>query len=245
MGTVAYVAPEQLRGEPVDGRCDQYSLACTAFQLLVGQPPYVHPNPTVVIAHHVNSPPPSIAVHRPELAGLESVFARAMAKQPADRFRSCGGVRLSTGPAPDFCVLQRRGSVAWYAHDTQPAIDLVAAQPIRSSVMGRPGILIAAFVVIGLLIVSGVFAIVKLTGSHGTASAVTPRPSVMQSSTAAPSPNSGTAVAGYLHWGLIERTSVQQLISTVICCGCGAVIRYIRGSIGVRRVPGAWPQRRG
>ena len=60
VGTVAYAAPEQLRGEPVDGRADQYALACTAFHLLTGVPPYVHSNPAVVITQHVIAQPPSI-----------------------------------------------------------------------------------------------------------------------------------------------------------------------------------------
>jgi serine/threonine-protein kinase len=190
VGTVAYVAPEQLRGEPVDGRCDQYSLACTAFQLLVGEPPYVHPNPTVVIAHHINSPPPSIAVHRPDLAALESVFATAMAKQPADRFRSCGEFAYQLGQhltSPSYGV---GVPVAWYAHDTQPAIDVVAPLPVRSRVTGRPGILIAALVAVGLLIVGGLYAIVKLSGHHGPAGAITSKPSVTQ-----PNPPPGNAAA--------------------------------------------------
>ena len=82
VGTVAYAAPEQLRGEPVDGRADQYALACTAFHLLTGAPPYDHTNPTVVITQHISSPPPSIGARRPELARLDPVFATAMAKNP-------------------------------------------------------------------------------------------------------------------------------------------------------------------
>ncbi len=60
VGTVAYAAPEQLKAEPIDGRADQYALACTAFHLLTGVPPFVHANPGVVITQHVNEPPPSI-----------------------------------------------------------------------------------------------------------------------------------------------------------------------------------------
>jgi len=60
VGTAAYAAPEQLKGEPIDGRADQYALACTAFHLLTGAQPYVDSNPAVVISQHVNAPPPSI-----------------------------------------------------------------------------------------------------------------------------------------------------------------------------------------
>src|ERR1700734_666856 len=89
VGTMAYAAPEQLKGEPLDGRADQYALACTAFPLLTGAPPYVDSNPAVVITKHCMSPPPSLEQRRPELAGLDPVLARAMAKAPADRFASC------------------------------------------------------------------------------------------------------------------------------------------------------------
>ena len=89
VGTVAYAAPEQLKAEAVDGRADQYALACTAFHMLAGVPPYGSSNPAVVITHHVSAPPPSIGARRPELAGLDPVFAAAMAKEPSDRFGSC------------------------------------------------------------------------------------------------------------------------------------------------------------
>ncbi len=90
VGTMAYAAPEQLRGEPLDGRTDQYALACTAFDLLTGAPPYVDSNPAVVITKHVAAPIPSLGERRPELAALDPVLTRAMAKSPADRFASCG-----------------------------------------------------------------------------------------------------------------------------------------------------------
>src|ERR1700761_1693646 len=89
VGTVSYAAPKQLKGEPLDGRADQYALACTAFHLLTGAPPYVDSNPAVVITKHCMAPAPSLQERRPELAGLDPVLARAMAKSPADRFASC------------------------------------------------------------------------------------------------------------------------------------------------------------
>src|ERR1700744_2491138 len=89
VGTMAYAAPEQLRGEPLDGRTDQYALACTAFDLLTGAPPFVVSSPAVVITKHVAAPIPSLGERRPELAALDPVLARAMAKSPADRYPSC------------------------------------------------------------------------------------------------------------------------------------------------------------
>ena len=55
VGTVADAAPEQLMGEDIDGRADQYALAATAYHLLTGEPLHPHSNPAVVISHHLNS----------------------------------------------------------------------------------------------------------------------------------------------------------------------------------------------
>lgn len=89
VGSVDYAAPEQLTGGAVDGRSDQYALACTAFHLLTGAPPFVHSNPAVVIGSHLSAAPPSLTTTRPELAEMERVLAKAMSKDPAQRFGSC------------------------------------------------------------------------------------------------------------------------------------------------------------
>jgi serine/threonine-protein kinase len=89
VGTVAYSAPEQLKGEQIDGRADQYALAATAFQLLTGTPPFQHSNPAVVISQHLTADPPKIRTRRPELAGLGPVFDKALAKSSRDRYDKC------------------------------------------------------------------------------------------------------------------------------------------------------------
>ena len=89
VGTVAYAAPEQLMGERIDGRADQYSLAATAFHLLTGTPPFRHSNPAVVISQQLNTTPPEIGSRRPELSGLGPVFSKALSKAPQDRFETC------------------------------------------------------------------------------------------------------------------------------------------------------------
>lgn len=86
----SYAAPEQLMGEDVDRRADQYALACIAYHLLTGAQLFAHANPAVVVSRHVNSKPPALVDTRPELADLDPVLAKALAKSPADRFVSCG-----------------------------------------------------------------------------------------------------------------------------------------------------------
>jgi serine/threonine-protein kinase len=88
-GTVGYAAPEQLMGAEIDGRADQYALAATAFHLLTGAPPVENADPGAALRRILNDPQPRLSDQRPELAGLDAVFSRALAKRPADRFDSC------------------------------------------------------------------------------------------------------------------------------------------------------------
>lgn len=89
VGTVSYAAPEQLMDTAVTGQADQYALAATAYELLTGRPPFQNSNPAVVISQHLSASPPAVGDRRPELAHVDPVFAKALAKDPADRFRSC------------------------------------------------------------------------------------------------------------------------------------------------------------
>jgi YVTN family beta-propeller protein len=81
-GTVEYVAPEQIRGEDVDGRADVYSLGCLLFECLAGKPPYADASDTAVLFAHLQSEPPT-------LPGLEQVLPKALAKSPEDRYQTC------------------------------------------------------------------------------------------------------------------------------------------------------------
>ncbi|HUH71570.1 MAG TPA: serine/threonine-protein kinase [Mycobacterium sp.] len=89
VGTVAYAAPEQLTGANIDGRADQYALAATAFHLLTGAPPFRHSNPIAVISQHLHEDPPRLSDYRPDLAHLDEMFCKALAKEPEERFERC------------------------------------------------------------------------------------------------------------------------------------------------------------
>ena len=67
LGTLAYISPEQIRGKPADHRADQYSLACSAFELLAGAPPFRRDEPTAVMYAHLSEPPPRLTSLRPGL----------------------------------------------------------------------------------------------------------------------------------------------------------------------------------
>ncbi len=91
LGTADYAAPEQIGGRPVDGRADQYALACAAVEMLTGQPPFPLKNVMDVLTAHVSEPPPPLSARRPGLpVELDAVLRRALAKSPSDRYRSCG-----------------------------------------------------------------------------------------------------------------------------------------------------------
>jgi serine/threonine-protein kinase len=90
LGTLDYVAPEQIQGLAADGRTDQYGLACAAFELLTGMPPFPREEATAVMYAQLADPPPPVGSRRADLPpSLDHVLARALAKAPADRYSSC------------------------------------------------------------------------------------------------------------------------------------------------------------
>jgi WD40 repeat protein/class 3 adenylate cyclase len=99
VGTAAYVAPEQIAGGALDGRADQYSLACVLFECLTGAPPFAGESLMPALWAHLNDAPPSAGARRPGLPQeLDAVFERALAKRAGERYASCG----------DFVVEARR-----------------------------------------------------------------------------------------------------------------------------------------
>ena len=90
LGTLDYIAPEQIEGRTVDGKADQYSLACAAFELFSGTPPFHRPEAMAVMHAQLAVPPPPLTERRPDLPlAVNQVFARALAKQAADRYPTC------------------------------------------------------------------------------------------------------------------------------------------------------------
>jgi len=91
LGTPDYAAPEQINGRPVDGRADQYALACVAYTLLSGSRPFEREEPMAALYAHLFAPPPRLTSVRPDLpAAVDQVLARGLAKAPEDRYGSCG-----------------------------------------------------------------------------------------------------------------------------------------------------------
>ncbi|MGE2691485.1 serine/threonine protein kinase [Mycolicibacterium pulveris] len=90
IGTMQYISPEAIEGEEVDNRSDIYSLGCTAFHLLTGQPPFSGTSIASVMSAHLTKPAPPISKVASSLPEeLDVVFQRALAKRPGDRYQSC------------------------------------------------------------------------------------------------------------------------------------------------------------
>jgi serine/threonine-protein kinase len=124
IGTPEYSAPEQFRGNPVDGRADQYALAGLAYRMLTGAAPYERTQLMAVMLAHQEEPPPSLVARRPDLpATADQVLAKAMAKTPDQRYGSCedfaDALRVALGLPP--------------ARPGRPAAAFVPPQPTATS----------------------------------------------------------------------------------------------------------------
>ncbi|WP_328924298.1 serine/threonine protein kinase [Streptomyces sp. NBC_00190] len=90
VGTLDYVAPEQISGKPVDGRCDVYSLGCVVYETLAGGPPFERDDDMALLWAHQFDPPPPLTSRRSGLPGaVDEVLAKALAKSPEDRWSTC------------------------------------------------------------------------------------------------------------------------------------------------------------
>jgi len=241
VGTVSYAAPEQLKGEPLDGRADQYALACTAFHLLTGAPPYVDSNPAVVITKHCMSPPPSLEQRRPELAVLDPVLARAMAKAPADRFASCRefATALQHHLSPQSVHFHTPPPEQPPTQPSQVAADSAIVTGVQR--VSRSKARLAALVVIPLLVVAAVvIGGVTLFGHRSQVGTANPTGSA-PSATAKANANSftgtyradygpGTDLEGKPVAGAPPMTGTWDVRSTCGPSGCVATASYVGGS---------------
>jgi Protein kinase domain len=107
-GSLDYLAPEQIRREHVEGRADQYALACVLYELLSGHPPFRRETEAQTLWAHMQEEPAPLR-SQPE---LDAVVARALAKDPDDRYESCSAfvedARAALGLAPSPITVRRR-----------------------------------------------------------------------------------------------------------------------------------------
>lgn len=194
VGTVAYAAPEQLMGENLDGRADQYALAATAHHLLTGTPLYDNSNPVAVISRHLSTPAPAISERRPELAPLDDVLRTGLSKDPTERFDDCmtfaQALSTAAGISPTRSAIPKAAQTIAAKQYREPA-----AQQLVESTEGptrrRPMIVLAAAVAVVALVAGGLYFVV------GRPSATDQSPSVSSTAGAvsgAPTPISASSV---------------------------------------------------
>jgi serine/threonine-protein kinase len=159
IGTPRYAAPEQVAGQPVDGRTDGYALGCVLYECLTGRPPFPAGSNEAVLYAHLEAAPPRVTAERPELPpAIDRVVQRAMAKAKEDRFTSCRKLVAAArrvvasappvGPMPTQVLPQAPPAHSPAAarptappaaapghppgaRQPHPAVDLVAYQPLR------------------------------------------------------------------------------------------------------------------
>jgi hypothetical protein len=121
VGTLDYVAPEQISGGAVDARVDVYALGCLLFKLLTGQVPYPREGDAARLYAHLNDPPPAPSLYAPEVSmALDDVVIRAMSKQPDDRYPSAGDLgRAATAALSGTAVAVPEHTVATGAAATR------------------------------------------------------------------------------------------------------------------------------
>ncbi len=97
LGTPAYMSPEQARGDgPVDGRSDVYSLACMAYEMMCGFPPFTGSSPSILLRRQMSAVPLSLRYRLPSIPhGVSAAVSRALAKSPADRFATPGAFAVA------------------------------------------------------------------------------------------------------------------------------------------------------
>ncbi|MGB6208167.1 serine/threonine-protein kinase [Mycobacterium sp.] len=155
VGTTAYAAPEQLMGSDIDGRADQYALGCTAFHLLTGAAPYQNSNPAVVITQHLSAPPPLIGERRPELAELNDVITKVLAKDPGDRYPSCSDFATALTGQPAAAVADTLAAQAASAPTTRAAAPQQST-PAKTRRRGvGPVVVVSAVATVVLIAIAG------------------------------------------------------------------------------------------
>ncbi len=166
MGTVDYVAPEQIRGDVVDGRADQYGLGCLLFECLTGSLPFRDRSEVAAIFAHLEEPPPMASERREGLpSAVDAVLARAMAKEPEQRFDSCRELVAATHDALGLGRSPRRRG-RWLVPVLALAVVVSAIAAVALAV-GRGGSASPA-------------------GTHGTLMRIDPRTNRVRSTTNVP-----------------------------------------------------------
>ncbi|WP_280380840.1 serine/threonine-protein kinase [Nocardia wallacei] len=130
--SLAYAAPEQFEGRPLGPRTDVYALGATLFETLTGRVPFAGRSMAAVLHAHLSEPPPRPSAVAAVPPALDAVIARAMAKDPAERFGSCGEL----------------AAAAEQALDPPPAVRGARPVAVPALILALAGVVIAAVILV-------------------------------------------------------------------------------------------------
>ncbi|MGH3077110.1 MAG: serine/threonine-protein kinase [Gaiellaceae bacterium] len=175
VGTLEYVAPEQITGNLLDERSDVYSLGCVLYECLTGQAPFPRATDVALLWAHVHEEPPPPSEARPELSReLDTVLARALAKEPGRRYRSAGELVEATRSALSLAPSEtagRRSRLASGVVRARSARGLVQ----RAHAHQRPGrTILAGFAALLALVLAAALAAFLLARDSGGLAPVSP-----------------------------------------------------------------------
>ena len=135
LGSLDYVAPEQIKGGPLSSRSDLYAFATVLYECLTGEVPFPRETEAALLYAHLSEPPPRVTEQDPTLpVELDAVIARGLAKEPADRYGSAAAlveaarVALDAGPAllevpADLSAPPTRFAAAATETEPEPAVE--------------------------------------------------------------------------------------------------------------------------
>jgi serine/threonine protein kinase len=239
-GRLDYVAPEQIEGQPLDGRSDLYSLACVGFELLCGMPPFEADQGLTVMYAQLYAPPPAASARRNDLpAAVDEVLAKALAKNPADRYPTCTQFAQDlsealglTGQPPARAPSRPPASILPAAAATAPARPEPApADPEQSS--RRPGpvkLLIAAgAVAIAAAVAVAIGVGVTESGHPAAHAAVASRPTA--ASAATPAVTSTPAATGSPSSSPSRSASAQAAVVSKLLTSSATTRRQLLGAV--------------
>jgi non-specific serine/threonine protein kinase len=232
VGTVDYMAPEQIEGAPVTPRTDVYSLGCVLFEAITGQTPYQRENDLAKLWAHVYTAAPSVREISPKIPPqFDDVLQRAMAKDPGERYASAGELgQAVTAAARDAGTPARPTSSGAIPPPSEPPAAQVseprgAWRPARRLQLGLLGLLVLAAAIVAIVVVSG--------SEESTPEGAAP----------ATSPSSSAPLQTGATWGRLPPmpTARQNMVGTVLDGTIWVLGGLEKGSKGSSRIEGYDP----
>jgi eukaryotic-like serine/threonine-protein kinase len=209
VGTPEYMSPEQLAGDPIDGRSDQYSLALVFYRLITGQLPFEGTSIQETLVKRLTDPPRPLALARPEgkfPAGLQGVMDRALARQPAQRYPSVVAFvdalrEVAPGDAAPTRRLAAPGQSAAASIPSTRRVPEAADRRRSRMAWAAAGLAVAALGTWGVVQMTGAPAVspppvTPLTADSGKPAAVSPAPVPLPPPPAPPAAQPGSAAHG-------------------------------------------------